>query len=350
MEKIQSERAIGLDALRALAITLVVAGHVVLAFLPQRQILAWTLFPDGVSLFFSLSGFLITRSLIEHVENGGWLLHYWLKRVIRTMPPFFVALGLYGLISTGPAVSPLSYVFMQNMAWDRVGGFAEGWSLSVEEWYYALLLIGVGALAMLRFRTALLLVSGALIAVSLVYRFDMSASAADIANTSVTVLGRLDAPAFGVLAAVFSRSRLLRSKSLLWFGLAATWALQAFTAHLFVSPAITTPVFFWLHPSLSSLFWAMTLVPASRMAGDFVGSSAVRQIARSAFSIYLTHYSIVLIPLLPLVAAYPKWQQVTAFLVLAAVASQAFYWTVERPFVKARKLVDIVALRLSPSA
>lgn len=328
----------GLDSLRALAIALVVVGHAALAFLPQRQYLVWTLLPDGVSLFFALSGFLITRSLIDHVENGGSLPHYWMKRAIRTMPPFFIALALYGFVGSTP-VSPLSYTFMQNFAWDRVGGFPEGWSLSVEEWYYALLIAGVGALSVLGLRTALIVISVLLIGVSLIYRFDMSASTMDIANASVTVLGRLDGPAFGVLAAILSRSRLFGSKLFLFIGLAATWAIQAVTAYLFVAPVVS-PVFFWLHPSLASLFWAMTLIPASRLSGDFAGSPVVRQIARSAFSIYLMHYSIVLIPMQALMSDYPTWAIVAAFFITTAIVSQAFYQLVERPFVAARKHVD----------
>src|SRR5579871_1832054 len=89
------DKRFGLDALRALAIGLVVFMHIGLEFFPYKAEWFLRVGPDGVSLFFVLSGFLITLSLLRHLEGGGSYRHFWLKSAVRTVPPFFVALTLY---------------------------------------------------------------------------------------------------------------------------------------------------------------------------------------------------------------------------------------------------------------
>jgi peptidoglycan/LPS O-acetylase OafA/YrhL len=79
-----------LDALRGLAIVLVVIGH----YLPGRvvggtfgEILRpWAV--GGVILFFLLSGFLIERNLAQGVSSGG----YALRRIFRILPAYWVSL------------------------------------------------------------------------------------------------------------------------------------------------------------------------------------------------------------------------------------------------------------------
>nr|WP_228373676.1 acyltransferase family protein [Demequina soli] len=90
----------GLDALRALAVTLVVVYHLVPASLPGGYI--------GVDVFFVLSGFLITTILLrEHARTGRVSLRrFWLHRARRLLPALAAVL-VVGLASVAVAVSAL---------------------------------------------------------------------------------------------------------------------------------------------------------------------------------------------------------------------------------------------------
>src|SRR5690242_7564418 len=76
-----------LDGLRAVAVLMVVMGH---ASYPIAGM------PDdlGVSLFFVLSGFLITRLLLrEHADTGTVSLkHFYLRRTLRIFPAYYAFL------------------------------------------------------------------------------------------------------------------------------------------------------------------------------------------------------------------------------------------------------------------
>lgn len=353
-------RLFGLDLLRALAIGFVFFGHLLLEFYPDRVQTLMRLRPDGVGLFFVLSGFLISVSLVRHLESGDSYPRFWLKRAVRTMPPFFVALAIYGvLVMLVPgyraAPSMWSFVFLQNLAWPVVGGFTEGWSLSVEEWYYASF-IALAALLPLSRHKRLLVAALTLLAVSLTYRVahaihPVTDFVSWVGLIQQTVLGRLDGPAMGVLAAytylehpAWWRSNRV-AMACLGLGLAGTWGVTnlgvAFfdfgTSGRIADWRLTYPLFFYAGPTIEAVGWALMLVPATRLAGPGGWLEAVvRQTARSAFSIYLTHASIVLGLLVPLFSRY----RLLIFLVLSVVVSQAFYLSIERPAIRARRFFE----------
>ena len=83
----------GLDALRALAVGAVVVFHLGGGWLPGGYL--------GVSLFFTLSGFLITRNLLlEHERNGGISLRaFWGRRARRLLPAAWVTLAVVTVVS-----------------------------------------------------------------------------------------------------------------------------------------------------------------------------------------------------------------------------------------------------------
>ncbi|SHI26793.1 acyltransferase family protein [Desulfosporosinus lacus] len=76
----------GLDGLRALAVFAVIAYHLNLTWVPGGLL--------GVSLFFVLSGYLITNILLKQWEQSGGidLKDFWLRRARRLLPAFFVML------------------------------------------------------------------------------------------------------------------------------------------------------------------------------------------------------------------------------------------------------------------
>ena len=348
------EKRFGLDALRALAIGLVVFTHIGFALYTGR--LEWfeRVAPDGVDLFFVLSGFLISLSLLRHLEGGGSYWHFWLKRAVRTIPPFFVALTLYATLvaivpNDEPGPSILSFLFLQNIAWPVVGGFPESWSLSVEEWYYASFILLAAALPIARTKK-LLIAAFVLLAVAICYRATMAVHMTrDITIFQGTihhaVISRLDGPAMGVFAAysylrfpsLWRSNRVTVACTIV--GMLGTWGLINVGISLldFKSWELLYPPFFYVEPTLVTFSWALLLVPAMRLSTPMEPINAVtRQVARSAYSIYLTHYSIIMSLIVPLI----KHGRLLAFLLLTLIFSQAFYFLIERPALRARHLFD----------
>jgi peptidoglycan/LPS O-acetylase OafA/YrhL len=149
-----SERVFGLDLLRAVAVLLVLRGHGNAHLLrPQGvgffDVVVW---PDGVDLFFVLSGFLIGGILIRRFEGGlvslGGLLGFWKFRWFRTLPNYFLVLFLSLLLAvwldgTNYGFGPSYLFFLQNLAWPHPDFFRVAWSLSVEEWFYLSFPLGI---------------------------------------------------------------------------------------------------------------------------------------------------------------------------------------------------------------
>ncbi|WP_256795095.1 acyltransferase [Terrabacter sp. Ter38] len=131
-----------LDGVRGLAILLVLAAH---SGLPVR----WGGL-SGVTLFFVLSGYLITSLLIREWDRWGSvsLWRFWGRRALRLLPALVLLLLLAPVLlwatgderlSTYPTAALASLFYVGN--WVRVAGTDLGvlnhlWSLSVEEQFY----------------------------------------------------------------------------------------------------------------------------------------------------------------------------------------------------------------------
>jgi peptidoglycan/LPS O-acetylase OafA/YrhL len=140
---------IGLDHLRALAISLVFIYHYTIFQHPDWMNNHFVHFGwCGVDLFFVLSGFLISNQLFlewqkrNKIEFGV----FYLKRVFRILPPYFIVLLIYIFVPAfheREQLAPLwkMFTFTQNYGQDiRVfGTFSHAWSLCVEEQFYLLL-------------------------------------------------------------------------------------------------------------------------------------------------------------------------------------------------------------------
>jgi peptidoglycan/LPS O-acetylase OafA/YrhL len=132
-----------LDGLRALSFLIVFVAHAGLgAYVPGGF---------GVTVFFFLSGFLITTLMrIEYKRHGEVnLKHFWLRRILRIWPPFYLVLftGVAAEIIYQPGMLSISATRAQLLHlsnyWSIRHGFdgqADGtgvyWSLAVEEHFY----------------------------------------------------------------------------------------------------------------------------------------------------------------------------------------------------------------------
>lgn len=88
----------GLDTLRALAVTLVVLHHYTL-FVSRPDHFGWlgAIGWTGVDLFFALSGYLIGNQIFAGLRSvqGLSLPRFYARRLLRTLPNFYVVLALY---------------------------------------------------------------------------------------------------------------------------------------------------------------------------------------------------------------------------------------------------------------
>jgi peptidoglycan/LPS O-acetylase OafA/YrhL len=140
-----------IQALRALAVLLVVANHLIPGRIPGGYI--------GVDIFFVISGYLITAHLLREADQTGRIdvLAFWARRIKRLIPAASVVL-LFSVIVTvvflpitvrQEALKQIAaagaYVLNWVLAANSVDYFAAGggaspvthyWSLSVEEQFY----------------------------------------------------------------------------------------------------------------------------------------------------------------------------------------------------------------------
>jgi peptidoglycan/LPS O-acetylase OafA/YrhL len=142
-----------LDGWRAIAIAAVLLDHATTGF--HRQASWYPLFrtgPDGVSLFFAISGFLICSRLLEEEQLCGSisLKGFYIRRACRILPAAFGYLLVVALLAMSAVVvvTPLEWwsciLFFRNYLpreWIRAGwgGYTiHYWSLAVEEHFYLL--------------------------------------------------------------------------------------------------------------------------------------------------------------------------------------------------------------------
>lgn len=143
-----------LDGLRALSFGLVFTSHAGVHAVPGGF---------GVTVFFFLSGFLITtlmRIEYERTYRVGFG-RFYLRRALRILPPFYLVLvSATVLAAVGVVAGPLRWqaVVAQSLHYanywaifhDGTTGFAHGtgvyWSLAVEEHFYLLFPLGYSLL------------------------------------------------------------------------------------------------------------------------------------------------------------------------------------------------------------
>lgn len=137
-------RTDSLDGLRGLAILLVVASHVTASRLPLGGMI-------GVTLFFVLSGFLITSQLVRESERTGRVdfKAFYARRALRLLPALVVMLLVTPVVlwlAEDPALTarviPASLVVLFYLsdffraAGDTLVVYGHTWSLAVEEQFY----------------------------------------------------------------------------------------------------------------------------------------------------------------------------------------------------------------------
>ncbi len=177
---VRASRVPGLDSLRAVGVVTVVGYHLGAPWFGGGFL--------GVTLFFVVSGYLITRLLLDEIEARGTLdlVGFWRRRLRRLLPAAYTVVvvclavtmlfrpDLLGKVR-GDGLAALGYASNWWMIFHDVAYFdsfglpsplAHLWTLAIEEQFYlAWPLVLVALLAIVRKRTAILaIVGGAVVA------------------------------------------------------------------------------------------------------------------------------------------------------------------------------------------
>ncbi|HZQ91775.1 MAG TPA: acyltransferase [Terriglobales bacterium] len=338
-----------LDGLRGLSIAFVLVSHAALPLAGANRIglrlLEW-MGALGVSVFFIISGFLITYLLLQEEDRYRRfsLPRFYLRRVFRIFPAYYVFLGAtaaaasvgWMLVSRRDLLA--ASTFLWNY-WPGGGGWnlAHTWSLSVEEQFYLLWPVTL----LLAGRRHALKISTALIVLAPFVRVATYFLApAWRGHIGMMLHTRVDSLMFGcALALVWDsdgfarvRPRLFRP-ALLWLALLAL---------LLASPALTIALAgrytlaagFSLQALCATLLLAWCVSEWRSAAGRVLNARPLVHLGLISYSLYL-------------------WQQPFArpdgwfalhgplgILLPAVLAAEVSYFVVEQPFLRLRSRIE----------
>lgn len=346
-----------IDAMRAFAVALVLVEHSGFNKVPGDA---------GVTVFFTISGFVITYVLLRERDrtNEFAVGVFYMRRVLKLGPPFLVAILLPTLVyALWHAVSWLAVgsqvLFSYN--WVEVYAKAESlrvlpgsdvvWSLAVEEQFYiafALAWLLIVRSARWRQTLAILCVVAIVVAVSLrlwimisgVYEFDRD-------RLLRATDARMDAIAWGVLAALaFHHCQASGARWLDRFSRNATpiVALAIFVAVLGI-PSKWIGLRMIVQPLCAAAVILWGLMPNGTQFQDLVYRGVswrwVQFIGLASYSLYIAH-DVVMEPLLGTV--FDGWPRVLSgplVLFCGAAAGILLYLAVERPVLAWRQRRNI---------
>ena len=356
----------GLDGLRGLAVLAVVAYHLELPFAPRGGAV-------GVTLFFTLSGYLITTLLLREVDAGGGvrLGHFYARRALRLLPALLLvvaAVAAYARWWAPPASArtnldalPAVVFYVANWyrafeGFESLGLLEHTWTLAVEEQFYLLwppvllLVLAVAGRSMVSWRRSLLAValvgSVAPLLVRLAVWEGLEPSAARVLNgtdtaadplmmgcalaTGIALLGGLDGAGRGA-------RRLRRALQV------AVWPAGA----LLLADAVLrldgrdperVPITLLWGPTLIGLAgtavvgWTVLRSPA------LLSWRPLRAVGIVSYGLYLWHYPVIRLLHEQLPGEWGAGQQLLA-LALSALATTLSYQLVERPVLRLKRYV-----------
>lgn len=315
-----------LDGWRGIAISMVVVFHLQFTFF-NRQVAWWPQTGEtGVTLFFVLSGFLITSLLIQ---NQDTLRMFYTRRFFRLMPAAWTYLAfivLFRLLTHAPIVSVRAIVasvfFYRNLlSIQNPEGLATGhfWSLSIEEQFY--LLWPPILLTLPRRWTKWL--CGAGILASMTWKLS---GVPNGANANIFLDG--DALLIGCFLALLTQKEaiLLRFASLArWLALPAlltlVWlvAVTSFTFKRSTLEPLSIAILLMTTTCFSRAWWARWLE-----------WKPLATVGRMAYSIYLWQEIFILF--------YGTWARPIGLLCIPLFSAASYYW-IEQPSIRFGKVL-----------
>jgi peptidoglycan/LPS O-acetylase OafA/YrhL len=335
-----------LDGLRGVAIAFVAVSHAGFGDIIPGAF--------GVTIFFFISGFLITRLLIaEHKENGAISIsQFYQRRVLRLFPALVVVIVIEtaifyaqnGVVFWGEIISAFLYYYNYHVLFvgDNIKALGALWSLAVEEHFYFvfpfLFLRNVQTLG--RF---LAYVSAACIVVLLwrlllVYEFDVLSVSPDYPYYATDC--RIDSILFGVFLALGVENKFVSTKVLplvmnwLWF---ATGLVMLLATFIFRSEEFRQTVRYTIQGlALIPLFTCALFGQQFGIIRAILELKPLVWIGKVSYSLYLWHMPVIFLVryFFPHAGLFTS-----AALSLSSmlVVSAASYYFVEQPFVGLRR-------------
>jgi peptidoglycan/LPS O-acetylase OafA/YrhL len=279
-----------LDGLRAIAVGIVVAGHL----FPETFTSGWV----GVNVFFVLSGYLITRLLMQEIDETGTIKlgRFYLRRALRLMPPLWtLLLVLLPLILVGnhrqsefwswSMTSSYLMNFNRAFGWGSDYGLGHTWSLAEEEQFYwlwpVLLLLGA-------WKWPKLTVGAAFTGVTLwrLYLYQHGASLERIYNGPDTDSDAILAGCFLALLHIPTRiERLITALWPVWFGVVIYIAAEVGGVR---SPALIASM------SVSAIAGAAIIVSTKKsLLERLLSTKPLVFTGKISYALYLWHFPLI---------------------------------------------------------
>lgn len=342
-----------LDGIRFLAVAGVLFGHWVEA--PYLKHLTTFVAAESVHLFFVLSGFLITRILLQNKIKAAAsplkvLRQFYIRRVLRIFPLYYFVLFM-GVVFSIPYAKEYFWWFFTYTANIKIGlinGFAgyysHLWSLAVEEQFYIFFpLLILFFPVRHHLKLFLLLIAGAIVSRIMIYfYFSSPGSVIWVSYTFTTAC--FDCFAVGALLAylqVYKREllqRLLKRSYIFLFFLLLTIALYIFD---FINkPGL---VFIATGRTLFSLFVFWLIGKASSpgfkgVIGKFFEYPPVIYLGKISYGIYVYHY---LVPWLFQKAGFNHFSgEKFFFLAVTIIIASASWHFFENPINRLKRYVS----------
>ena len=344
----------GLDGIRAIAVIMVLAYHLKLALFKSGFL--------GVTVFFVLSGYLITGILISEVEEEGTidLKNFWLRRIRRLVPAvmsmavviIFVSAVVNRIIFTKGCKDFLASVLGFNNWWQifnkvsyfEAAGvpspFTHCWSLAIETQFYLiypLILLEIYKLVKSRgegrakrgllFAGVTLLL--ALISVILmIVLFDPQQDASRVYYGTDT---RAFSLLFGALLAILWEYRMVPRR--LSASVNMVLGSVSFAVLLVMTIAINGSSNFWYRGgqffgTILTVLMVYAVSGRKTWLSRFLSNPVLKWIGDRSYSIYLWHYPIILLISKGIKAS---WWITLIEIVLSVVLAELSYRFIETP-------------------
>lgn len=344
----------GLDGIRAIAVIMVLAYHLKLALFKSGFL--------GVTVFFVLSGYLITGILISEVEEEGTidLKNFWLRRIRRLVPAvmsmavviIFVSAVVNRIIFTKGCKDFLASVLGFNNWWQifnkvsyfEAAGvtspFTHSWSLAIETQFYLiypLILLGIYKLVKSRgegrakrgllFAGVTLLL--ALISVILmIVLFDPQQDASRVYYGTDT---RAFSLLFGAILAILWEYQMVPRR--LSASVNMVLGSVSFAVLLVMTIAINGSSNFWYRGgqffgTILTVLMVYAVSGRKTWLSRFLSNPVLKWIGDRSYSIYLWHYPIILLISKGIKAS---WWITLIEIVLSVVLAELSYRFIETP-------------------
>ena len=342
-----------LDGLRAISILLVIISHAGFGNLIPGGL--------GVTVFFFVSGYLITSLLIDERETKGHidLYKFYLRRFWRLLPPMFfflmLSIMLVLLVNKHVKITDIlaAIFYMANyykifFHFENLNGIVTSpfnilWSLAIEEHFYIIFapLLALTYKSNQYFKVILaFLVIPLLVRLLSIYLFPYLLKDGGY-NYSATE-ARIDSIAFGcLLACIFAGQKYQHWKSLLLNKNLLMFSVLLLIATLLFRNLYFRETFRYSLQNISLLVIVANIVygssPFLLRIKKFLSARYMILVGKLSYSLYLQHWFALVVVTLIIgpVGQYASWQ--ASYWTLTILFTFFSYYLVEKPTIRFRK-------------